>query len=267
MSVLDRARALPPRRRGQILVGIAGFAVIFLLVAPPFAQPLSYHAFADTRVIWGLARFGDIFSNVGFEIAGLVGLPVVFGRRSWRLFESAAERRPWQVFFLGLILVAFGSAYYHANPTTATLYWDRLAMAIAFMALFTGIVMDRTSVAVARWLLPNALVFGVALTTIWSLTEAAGRGNLWIYLAVQILPALLLVAVLILFPARRSQGKWLAAAAGCYLLAFIAENLDHQIHAALGQAISGHSIKHLLAALAGAMIAVMLAKRGPAARR
>ncbi len=261
MAFLAAARALSPKARGQILVGVAGFAIIFLMLAPPFPQPLGYHAFADTRVVWGLARFGDVVSNLGFALAGLTGLAVVFGARGRRLFEDGWEALPWRVFFVGLILVAAGSAYYHADPTTATLYWDRLAMAIAFLALFAAIVTERGPASTARWLLPNAVAFGVILTTIWTFTEAAGAGNLWIYLAVQILPALLLVVIMVLFPARRPQAKGLAWAAGFYAAAFVTEKLDHQIYAALGETISGHSIKHLLAAAAGGALAHMLARR------
>ncbi len=261
-AAIRRARALDASKRLWILAALGALVVLALSLAPRVAQPPGYHGFADTRVILGVARFGDVVSNLGFLVAGLAGSAFVFAARAKRLFEGVWERLPWQVFFLGLILVAIGSAYYHGEPTTARLYWDRAAMAIAFMGLFTGIVMDRTGIGVVPWLLPAALVFGIGCTTIWSLTERAGVGDLRIYFAVQILPVAIMLAVLLLFPARRPQGRPLALCAGLYALAVLAENLDHQIYRLLAEAISGHAIKHLLAAAAGAMIAVMLAGRG-----
>ena len=40
------------------------------------------------------------------------------------------------IYFSGVALVALGSAYYHEDPENETLFWDRLPMTIAFMALF-----------------------------------------------------------------------------------------------------------------------------------
>ncbi len=47
------------------------------------------------------------------------------------------------IYFAGVSLVAFGSAYYHYAPANETLVWDRLPMSIAFMALLSAFVMDR----------------------------------------------------------------------------------------------------------------------------
>ena len=39
------------------------------------------------------------------------------------------------ILFLGILLTGFGSAYYHLDPTISTLFWDRLPMAVSFMAI------------------------------------------------------------------------------------------------------------------------------------
>ena len=64
-------------------------------VAPPIAQPLSYHAFADRREVLGIPRFFDVASNVAFLAAGVLGLIVIGVRRE--AFASRAERWPYVV--------------------------------------------------------------------------------------------------------------------------------------------------------------------------
>ena len=41
------------------------------------------------------------------------------------------------------VLTAFGSAWYHAQPSDATLVWDRLPMALGFAGLVAGTLTDR----------------------------------------------------------------------------------------------------------------------------
>ena len=114
-------------------------AAAFLVPAMP--QPLAYHRFADRQSVFGIPNFFDVVSNVGFLVAGIAGLVVVFNGRTH--FEFANERWPWAVFFLGVLLTAFGSSYYHLAPDNDRLFWDRLPMTIAFMALVSSQVVDR----------------------------------------------------------------------------------------------------------------------------
>src|SRR5262245_33486185 len=122
---------------------IAGFAVLCLVVAlawPAMPQPESYHDFADQRTMFGIANFLDVASNVGFLIAGVAGLVVVM---SVGQFEFGVERLPYAIFFLGVLLTAAGSSYYHLSPSNERLFWDRLPMTIAFMSLIAAQIVDR----------------------------------------------------------------------------------------------------------------------------
>ena len=42
--------------------------------------------------------------------------------------------------FLGIALTGFGSSYYHWDPNDRTLFWDRLPMALSFMAILAIVI-------------------------------------------------------------------------------------------------------------------------------
>ena len=54
------------------------------------------------------------------------------------------------VFFLGVFLTGFSSSYYHWNPNDAGLFWDRLPMSIAFMAILANVVEERIDAKVGQ---------------------------------------------------------------------------------------------------------------------
>jgi hypothetical protein len=79
---------------------------------------------------------------------------------------------------------------------------------------------------------------------------------------VQFFPLLAIPLMLWLSPARYTRGGLLLGAAATYALAKVAEWLDAGIFS-VTRAVSGHTIKHLLAALAGYWILSMLRHRRP----
>jgi len=64
-------------------------------------------------------------------LAGLAGLLVVLRRPA--AFQRPAERWPYVVFSIGMLLTAAGSAYYHLAPDNERLFRGRLPMTVAFM--------------------------------------------------------------------------------------------------------------------------------------
>jgi hypothetical protein len=165
--------------------------------------------------------------------------------------------------FVGLILTAAGSSYYHLQPDNATLAWDRLPMAIVMMSLLAAIVAERVSVRAGLLLLPLLLFIGLSSVLQWRVSEARGAGDLRFYAAVQLYSVLFLVIALLL-PSRYTRGRDLAIVAGFYVLAKVLEALDRPIFD-LGHIVSGHTLKHLAAAGAGYWILRMLQKRRPLA--
>ena len=80
------------------------------------------------------------------------------------------------------------------------------------------------------------------------------------YLLVQFLPMLIVPLVALTHTSRYTRTTDLVAVIGLYGLAKVSELLDTQIYQVLG-VISGHSLKHLLAALAAAVVLFMLYRR------
>jgi Ceramidase len=214
----DGRKPAPVSRRNAIFAVTACVAVaLFLILAPPLHQSQSYHDFADQRTILGIPNFWNVISNLPFLVVGLAGITK---------FRDQASR----ILFLGVFLTAFGSGYYHLAPDSARLFWDRLPMTIAFMALF-ALAINR-----ARLAAPFVL-FGIMSVVWWRVTD-----NLWLYGLVQFgtMAALLVVA------ARRESGLWPVFI--FYGFSKISEHFDKQIYSMLP--LSGHTIKHLLAGIA-----------------
>ena len=238
-----------------LVVTVAVMATALLL--PRIPQPQSYHLFADQRRFLGIPNFANVISNFPFAAIGLWGL--AFLRRAH--FRDKREAWPYGVLFAGLVLTAFGSSYYHLQPSNATLVWDRLPMAILFMSLTAALIAERLSLRAGLWLLPVLLFVGIGSVYQWYASELRGAGDLRFYSAVQVYSLLFLLVAVLLRPTY-TRGTDLAIVAGFYVLAKIFEALDRPIFE-LGHIVSGHTLKHLAAAAAGYWILRMLQKRRP----
>jgi hypothetical protein len=237
------------------LLGIVtlGLAVAALLV-PAMPQPLSYHAFADCRAFWAIPNFFNVISNLPFLVGGAMGLALIWNGRG--RFIDEREQLPYLVFFLGAFLTCFGSAYYHAAPDNARLVWDRLPMTLGFAGLVSAAIAERVDLRLGLRALWPLLLVGVITVVYWYATERAGRGNIIPYAAYQTWSIAAIVLLIAAFPARRySHGGLLAWAAVWYGLAKVFETFDLQVYRLLNGTVSGHTIKHVLAA--GAVFAVV----------
>jgi len=235
-------------------------AVSFSLIQP-FPQPLSYHSFADQRAFLGIPNFGDVISNLPFAVIGILGVLFLFSRSSSNHFIDLRERWPYQVAFAGILLTAFGSSYYHLDPNNARLVWDRLPIMVAFTATAAAVIAERVHVRTGLLLLPVLLITGIASVLQWYASELRGAGDLRFYAAVQVCSTLVLLMVLT-FAARYTRGSDLAIVVGLYALAKILETFDKQIFR-VEPFVSGHTLKHLVAAGAGYWLLRMLRMRQP----
>lgn len=212
----------------------------------PIAQDLSYHQFKDQRTIFNLSNFWNVVSNILFLLVGIAGLYSIIQSHRIRLISDM--KIAYIMFFIGVSLVAFGSGYYHLSPDNTTLVWDRLPMTFAFMALFSIIIGEFISSRVGKLALWPLIAFGVFSVFYWHITESNGEGDLRLYLLVQFLPLLLIPLILLLFTPSftHTSGYWLLLCA--YFFAKIFEYFDEVVLNSLF-VLSGHSIKHLVAAL------------------
>jgi len=238
----------PRQKRILILLGVAVLAVVGMFMVPPIAQDLAYHNFVDPRRLWGIPNFGDVISNLPFAIVGLAGLRLLHHTR--RLFDDRAAFHLWVVFFIGVFLVAFGSGYYHWAPDNHTLVWDRIPMTIAFMSLFCLIVLRHIDRQAGIKLFVPLLLAGIGSVFYWDYTESIGQGDLRPYALVQFLPMVLIPLILWLFPATNAGVRYLLWTLGFYMFAKVLEHFDAGFFHILGDTVSGHSLKHVSAAVA-----------------
>ena len=249
------------RRTGLILLlGVTVAVIVVDLFLPRIPQPQAYHNFADQRSFFDIPNFADVVSNIPFAVFGLWGLAFWLRSNSNpNHFIDRRERWPYLVIFIGVLLTAFGSAYYHLEPGNSRLVWDRLPMTIAFMAVVAAMIAERISVHAGLWLLPVLVLVGMSSVLQWYLSELRGAGDLRFYATVQAYSVLFLLIVLLL-PPRYTRSSDLAIVAGFYVLAKVLEILDKPVFE-LGHIVSGHTLKHLAAATAGYWILRMLQKR------
>lgn len=254
--ILNRVRRWPAGARAALLLAFIVAVVIALFAQARIPQIAGYTDFADTRSWWGVPNAQNVLSNLPFLLVGLWGL--------WRLPRFAIttrfERVAWAGFFLGVLLTFLGSSYYHWRPDNLRLAWDRLPITLSFTCLFAAVLAERVSARLAAWCLPPMLVYAVASVIYWYLSETWGQGDLRPYILVQLLPLLLIPLILLLYPPRYSHGWALLLVAGWYVLAKLFEAMDGAVYQ-FGGIVSGHAIKHLIAAVATAQVAWMLHRR------
>ena len=156
--------------------------------------------------------------------------------------------------------VGFGSAYYHWNPTTEALFWDRLPMSIAFMSFFAAVICDRIDKQYGTFVvLPILILAGILSLIYWRYTEMIGQGDLRPYGLIQYFPLFAIPVILVLF--RRynfTSTNYILYALVWYICAKLFEYLDVVIFKLLGNFVSGHSLKHLAAMFAVMCIIRML---------
>jgi hypothetical protein len=248
--------------RGKALLLITLACVVGAIFAPAMPQPQAYHQFADIRAWCGVVNFLNVISNAPFLVAGAWGLAVVFRRDG--AFIDSREQLPYLVFFLGALLTSFGSAYYHLAPDNPRLVWDRLPMTLGFAGLVAAAIAERMDFRLGLRTLWPLLAVGVFTVIYWYGTERAGAGNVMPYGIYQGWSILIIVLVLAWYPATRyTHGRMLAWAAIWYGLAKVFETFDRQIFDLLGGVVSGHSIKHVLAAIGVFAIVRQLQLRQP----
>ncbi|KAK4789732.1 hypothetical protein SAY86_017036 [Trapa natans] len=127
----------------------------------------------------------------------------------------------WTCFFVGVAAVAFGSSYYHLKPDDARLVWDRLPVSLL------GRFFD----------------------------------DLRPYAIVQFVPCIAIPIMAVLLPPMYTHSTYWLWAAGFYIIAKIEEAADKPIYTWTHHAVSGHTLKHLCAAMVPIFLTLMLVKR------
>ena len=233
-----------------LLMFILG-SFIWVFTLAPIPQPQSYHVFADKRTIFGIPNFFNVFPNILFLIVGLLGI------RFCIQHDFAGTKNAWLVFFVGVALVSVGSSYYHWNPNNATLVWDRLPMTIGFMGLLIALLSEYVDTRLGNnFLLLFAFLFGAVTVLYWHWTD-----DLRFYLWVQFIPLIVIVLLISLFKTPYHRQWIILIVLAFYILAKITELYDAEIFTTTYDFVSGHTIKHFMAALSCYCVLLMLKQR------
>ncbi len=210
-------------------------AVVMLILSPPIPQDPAYHNFSDHLTIFGIPSFWNVVSNLPFLVVGFLGLKNV-GR--------IAEKKAQYVFlFTGILLIAFGSGYYHMYPSDETLVWDRLPMTVMFMALFSIVISEFMNDKRGKQLLYPLLILGILSIVLWIVFD-----DLRFYAMVQFYPLVAIPIMLLFFRSSYSKPNTYWLLLGAYLIAKVLEHFDHQVHE-FTVVQSGHTLKHYFAGL------------------
>jgi hypothetical protein len=236
-----------------ILLAVIALA---LALAGPIHLPPGYHHFADTRTLFGVPNAVDVLSNVAFVFAGF------FGVAAAARLPATPARIWWRVFALAVLAVSVGSAWYHLAPDDARLVWDRLPIALVCAAALAAVLAERFDFNASGARAVGALLAFAAVASVWVIPLLGG--DLRPYLLLQL-------AVLVVIPvlnwarrAPRAEQLAFASASLCYVFAKLVEVADVRVFEASGGTISGHSLKHLLSALACGAVVYVLRRRVPA---
>lgn len=225
-------------------------AAVFLLTSAVPQDP-TYHQFSDSRSLLGVPNFWNVLSNLPFFIVGVAGLLLV-RRHADEVCVKNCEIA-YLVLFAGILLIALGSSYYHLAPSNETLVWDRLPMTIGFAGLLSVILAEFISARVARMLLVPLLLVGFASVEYWAWTEARGVGDLRPYALVQFLPMMMIPVILLTHEPVIGEKRYYWWMLAFYVIAKLLEFFDAGVFA-MGHLISGHSLKHIAAAMTPAVL-------------
>ena len=229
--------------------------VAVMTLVAPLPQDPAYHDFADQRRWLGIAHFGDVVTNLPFVAIGGYGLWYLVKRQRYVARTSSGERYAPLIVFAALVLTGIGSAWYHLQPDDQRLVWDRLPMTLIFMALLSMVISERVGPQVGTRLLLPLCVLGLFSVYWW-----ASRDDLRVYALVQFYPIPVMVYMLWRLRARYTHGGRYWGVLAWYGAAKLCELTDTWMLNAL-QWISGHSLKHLLAAVGAWWLLRMLQVR------
>ncbi|XP_027367221.1 uncharacterized protein LOC113873341 [Abrus precatorius] len=236
------------------VAAVACFILLFIL-SPSIPQPQQYHDFADNRKLFGLPNALNVISNFPFVVVGLIGL-VLCNRRNYFNISLQGELWGWTCFYAGVVSVTFGSSYYHLDPNDARLVWDRMPMTVAFASLMAILIIERIDAKKGSISIVPLLMAGIVSSVYWRFF-----GDIRLYVLAQSASCIAIPLMAILLPPVYTHSAYWLWASGFYLLAMLQEATDKLIYKLTYHIVSGHTLKHLSAAMVPIVLTVMLAKR------
>lgn len=266
-------RAADWSRREWALAAFIALLWAVALLAPAVRTPaMASMAFADDRHWHALANAMDVLSNLPFAGVGLWGL-LRLRRLSGSLGAVSADTsasasafarsnaiRCTAVFFVGLLLTAIASAYFHLQPDVWGLAIDRAGMTVAFAGLIGLAVCERVSQRSGGVSATVTLLGGLLAVVV-----CAASGNVLPWALLQFGGMALVLGLALLRPVPGAMSLRLGWVIAIYALAKCFEMADHAIYALSDQLLSGHTLKHCVAACVAWPVLQMLERLRPGA--
>lgn len=223
---------------GEKYLTCALILLVLVALLAPAMPAAAWHIphFVDSRAWLGIPNAGDVLSNFAFLAMGVWGSERLRARYDAPVGASSL--------FVGLILTCLGSGFYHLDPDMPQrLVADRLGMAVAFAGFLGIAASERVSARAGEAVLVLMMIAG--LLAAW-----VARENLTPWVVVQYGGMALVVGLALTRPRPGALGVPLGAVIAFYVLAKLFELGDALIFEATGHIVSGHTLKHLAAALA-----------------
>jgi hypothetical protein len=223
---------------------LTGLIILILLAIflPSIEQNQNYHNFADQRVLFGVNNAFDTLSNLAFIMVGILGLVNFYNNQYIKISNSFSVIL--NLFFISIILIGLGSSFYHLSPNDFTLVFDRLAMSLVFASILAMLAYLKISPRFGLHTLAELLILAPLTVLIWKF-----NGNLTPYVVLQF-GGIILVILTLLLTKTRMQGPCFTSLIILYGAAKLVEFYDEKIFNLSQNLISGHTLKHLIAALA-----------------
>lgn len=246
--------------RQQIFWTIFGLLLLssFILQSKGLLQtPEHYHHFIDNRKLLGIQNLMDVVSNILFFIVSIyTAWSLNKNNTQGSLFKNLKTNQlNVNIVLTGCMLVGFGSAFYHLAPSDHRLMWDRLPMTIVFSGIVSHAI-THLNLLPKNWSITKMSCSYLALSlfsvVLWYVGTLINQNWIGLYSFVQFggIILLLYLAGSAYSLKDNTYLKMIMKVIGLYIVAKVAEHYDHQIFDFTYNIISGHSIKHMVSALA-----------------
>lgn len=208
----------------------------------PLTRGPEFHHYADQRTWLGIPHAGDVLSNLAFIVAA-----------AWVALRMRAPKVPAgfaSAACAGVALIGIGSALYHVAPADTTLAFDWAPIAITLSLIVATLIADRIGARAGAIAAMFGSVCAASAVIYWWTTGGTAGGDMAPYVAAQLLGVALPLLVAVSRPGQIATVELLLAIAGFAAARMFAAH-DAELLSMVG--ISGHSLKHMAAAVAAAV--------------
>lgn len=216
--------------------------IIFIFFNYPVHQDLSYHNFAEQKILGNIPHFTDVITNLSFAFVGIL----LFLKYKNNEEHYASQRILFYLFCFSAFALCLGSGFYHWNPNNYGLLFDRITMLLGFALIFLDTtirykIFSHTNLFTKIFLIE--LLFLITLVP-WVMVD---RLELYIFAQFFVMSVMPLLAIKN-FREGGNQYKHILMMFLFYSIAKFFEFFDYFFYQLIN--ISGHSIKHICYALA-----------------